>query len=541
MRNSAFILSYLFSVIAPIANADLSTVELSKRVRPAVVLIQSFDKDQVPLGQGSGFFVSPRGDVITNKHVIKGAHTATVRLASGALYFVEGVSAVDADSDIVKLRVKLNGRETPFVTPTNLLPQVGEDVVVVGNPLGLESTVSKGIVSAIRDIPAIGNVLQISAPISPGSSGSPVLNMKGQVVGIATFILKEGQALNFAIPSKTILGLRLESQLVKLSEMAQRFPQAAATDLSASLPAVKASDNPCLKFFPVDSWLVGNVNIRAYFDFIDKLNENPANAAATAIITQYIEMIKGLVGIDFQKDVRYITFILSGDVDSPEFLFVVKGSFDNKVSEMRLSLGVGASTQLTTYKDIKLHENTEMGYGFPEESTLLIGSPIMLRASLDELNRRTTVLSDALRKTLARTNGDSVLWLILKSSVFTKSDELTREWPEENEVINTIRSLEYLSLFFEPAEDGFLTSILAYLPEQKRSKELYDFLGQLKQNFLNVEGANVFLCSFLLMSDIELDGNFVRWDVHLTMSTLAELWNTKFIQKTVGGQGSPSD
>jgi hypothetical protein len=520
-------LSYLLLMTAPIANADLSTVELSKRVRPAVVLIQSFDNDQVPLGQGSGFFVSPRGDVITNKHVIKGAHTATVRLASGALYFVEGVSAVDADSDIVKLRVKLNGRETPFVTPTNLLPQVGEDVVVVGNPLGLESTVSKGIVSAIRDIPAVGNVVQISAPISPGSSGSPVVNMKGQVVGIATFILKEGQALNFAIPSQTILGLRPESQLVKLSEMAQRFPQAVAPDLSASLPAVKASDNPCLKFFPVDSWLV---------DFIDQLGENPANAAAMALITQYIEMIKGLVGIDFQKDVQYITFIFSGDVESPEFLFVVKGSFDNKVSEMRLSLGVGTGTQLTSYKDIKLHENTEMGYGFPEESTLLIGSPAMLRASLDVLNRRTTVRSDALHRTLARTNGASVLWLILKTKALMEADELTKGWPEENEIMNTIRSLEYLSLFFEPAQDGFLTSILAYLPEQKRSKELYDFLGQLKQNVLNVEGANVFLCSFLLMSDIELDGNFVRWDVHLTMSTLAELWNTKFIQKRVNSQ-----
>ena len=142
-------------------------------MRPAVVLIQTFDKDQVPLGQGSGFFISPKGDLITNRHVIKGAHTATVRLAGGALYFVEGISAVDADSDIVKLRVKLNGKEMPFVVPANLSPQVGEDIVVVGSPLGLESTVSKGIVSAIRDIPAAGNVLQISA-VFPGPFWLPI-------------------------------------------------------------------------------------------------------------------------------------------------------------------------------------------------------------------------------------------------------------------------------------------------------------------------------------------------------------------------------
>ena len=533
MRNSALILSYLLSMIAPIAHADLSTVELSKRVRPAVVLIQSFDKDQVPLGQGSGFFVSPKGDLITNKHVIKGAHTATVRLATGALYFVEGVSAVDPDSDIVKLRVKLNGRKTPFVAPTDLLPQVGEDIVVVGNPLGLESTVSKGIVSAIRDISTVGNVLQISAPISPGSSGSPVLNMKGQVVGIATFILKEGQALNFAIPSKTILGLSSESQLTKLSETAQLFPDASGFDLSASLPTIKASDNPCLKFLTVDSWLVGNVNIKAYFDFLEEFSDNPANAAAAAMITQYTEMIKGLVGIDLQKEVQYITFLFSGDVDNPQFLFVVKGSFDNKVSEMRFSLGIGAGTQQTTYKNIKLRENAEMGYSFPEESTLLIGSPSKLRTSLDVLNRRTTVLSDSLHRTLARTNGASVLWLILKPNAVMEVDELKKGAPGEMEVLDKIRTLEYVSLFFDPVQDGFLTSILAYLPEQRHSKELYDFLIELKQQILNVEGANVFLCSFLLMSDIELDRNFVRWDVHLTLSTLAELWDTKFIQKRV--------
>lgn len=90
-----------------------------------------------------------------------------------------------------------------------------------------------------------------------------------------------------------------------------------------------------------------------------------------------------------------------------------------------------------------------------------------------------------------------------------------------------------MSLFFEPTDDGFLTSILAYLSEEKHSKELYDFLTELKQSVLNVDGANVFLCSFLLMSDIELDRNFVRWDVHLTLNTLAELWSTKFVQKRV--------
>jgi tetratricopeptide (TPR) repeat protein len=80
---------------------------------------------------------------------------------------------------------------------------------VYGSPLGLENTVSDGIVSAVRDVPDYGRIIQITAPISPGSSGSPVLNMQGEVIGIATFQMVEGQNLNFAIPSERIASLNL--------------------------------------------------------------------------------------------------------------------------------------------------------------------------------------------------------------------------------------------------------------------------------------------------------------------------------------------
>lgn len=98
-----------------------------------------------------------------------------------------------------------------FVRPLSVsssIPQIGERVAVIGNPSGLERTVSDGIVSAVRDIPEFGKIIQITAPVSPGSSGSPVVNMKGEVIGVATFQLIEGQNLNFAIPGERIVRLK---------------------------------------------------------------------------------------------------------------------------------------------------------------------------------------------------------------------------------------------------------------------------------------------------------------------------------------------
>ncbi len=89
------------------------------------------------------------------------------------------------------------------------MPQEGESIVVIGNPFGLEGSVSNGIVSAVREISGYGRIIQITAPISPGSSGSPVVNMFGQVIGVATLQAEEGQSLNFAVPAERISHLRI--------------------------------------------------------------------------------------------------------------------------------------------------------------------------------------------------------------------------------------------------------------------------------------------------------------------------------------------
>jgi len=178
-----------------------------KRVEPSIVVILTYNKEGMLLGQGTGFFISKGGDVITNFHVLQGASRAEVRMSDGKIYPVKKVLAEDKIGDLVRVSVGIpEGAVRPLSVSTSP-PEVGERVVVIGTPLGLEKTVSDGIVSAVRDIAEFGNIIQVTAPISPGSSGSPVINMNGGVIGVVTFFMLLGQNLNFAIPGERIARL----------------------------------------------------------------------------------------------------------------------------------------------------------------------------------------------------------------------------------------------------------------------------------------------------------------------------------------------
>ena len=192
------------------ANTGLSQdqlPELVRRIKPSAVAIETFDVRGEKLSRGSGFFIDV-DRIVTNRHVLDGAYRAEIHSSTGAIYPVKSVLAVDAEGDIALLKVDAPAsgiRPLPIIKTT---PQEGESVVVIGNPLGLEGSVTNGIVSAVRDIPTFGRIIQITAPISAGSSGSPVVNMQGEVIGIATLQITGGQSVNFAIPSERILQLQ---------------------------------------------------------------------------------------------------------------------------------------------------------------------------------------------------------------------------------------------------------------------------------------------------------------------------------------------
>ena len=186
-----------------------SLPSLIKRIKPSTVIIFAYDDEGEFLKLGSGFFISQNGDVITNYHVIRGASSAGIKTSDGKTYPITYIVAGDEQNDIIRLSVNIPSQYIYPLSLSKTIPEVGERIIVYGSPLGLEKTVSDGIVSAIREVPDYSKLIQITAPISPGSSGSPVLNMQGEVIGIATFQMVEGQNLNFAIPSEMIVKLNL--------------------------------------------------------------------------------------------------------------------------------------------------------------------------------------------------------------------------------------------------------------------------------------------------------------------------------------------
>jgi len=144
--------------------------------------------------------------------VFKDTYKAEVKTTDGRKYPSVGALAENRDVDLIKVRVEIPEREVHWVGVSDLLPVAAEEVVVVGSPMGLEQTVTEGIVSAIRKTSTREDVFQISAPISRGSSGSPVVNMKGEVIGVATFQILKGQNLNFAVPGKYVVDLSPDSK-----------------------------------------------------------------------------------------------------------------------------------------------------------------------------------------------------------------------------------------------------------------------------------------------------------------------------------------
>ncbi|HXR99941.1 MAG TPA: trypsin-like peptidase domain-containing protein [Pyrinomonadaceae bacterium] len=249
---------------ASVASAHLQEglPALVKKVKPAVVAIATYDASGEALMTGSGFFLRP-GQVVTNLHVIRGAVRAEIKTldGKGKVFPVNGTLAIDEEGDLALLSV-----DTPTERPRSTelaseLPDEGEPIFVIGNPLKLEGSVSDGIVSAVREVPNSYRIIQITAPISHGNSGSPVFNLKGQVLGVVTIKVTNGQNINLAIAAARVAQLA-PGKLQPLSEVALKGKGDVAESLYKS---------------GLDSLWLGNYdNALGYFE--NAANKNPKRA-----------------------------------------------------------------------------------------------------------------------------------------------------------------------------------------------------------------------------------------------------------------------
>lgn len=236
---------------------------LVKRVKPAVVAIATYDASGEGVMTGSGFFLGP-GQVVTNLHVVRGAARAEIKTldGKGKMFPVNGTLAVDEEGDLALLSVDMPLERARISDLASELPDEGEPIFVIGNPLKLEGSVSDGIVSAVREVPNSYRIIQITAPISHGNSGSPVFNLRGQVLGVVTVKVTNGQNINLAIAAARVAELK-PGRLRPLSEITLKRGDAAESLYRSGIESL---------------WLGNYDNAVGYFE--NAVNKNPKRADA---------------------------------------------------------------------------------------------------------------------------------------------------------------------------------------------------------------------------------------------------------------------
>jgi S1-C subfamily serine protease len=220
-----------FDLLDAYSQAVASTVQ---QAGPAVVHIQALSEKKNQGGTGSGFLISPDGLLVTNSHVVHGSSRLRAQTPDGRESRADLIGD-DPDTDLAVLRIDLP--DLPYLRFADSEKiTVGQIAVAIGNPLGLDNTVTAGIVSALgRTFPArtgrlIDNVLQTDAALNPGNSGGPLLNSRGQVIGVNTAIIPAAQGISFAIGSKT--AEFVASWLIKEGRIRRSYIGVAGQDVS---------------------------------------------------------------------------------------------------------------------------------------------------------------------------------------------------------------------------------------------------------------------------------------------------------------------
>jgi len=298
-------------------------------IQHAVVTVINYDVDGDIASIGSGFFISESGVLLTNLHVLEGAYHAEIKTRDGSRYPVASVLAKNQVVDLIKVRIDMPaGQATPAVR-SGTAADIADRIFVVGSPMGLEQTVSEGIISAVRDIPGGAKVLQLTAPISQGSSGGPVVNRQGEVVGIVTFQATQGQNLNFAISIDALDMLSTEASEPSIAEWTIRNSTqgpalAAALCSNGAKLAIRGEFEEALTYFKKaaetnpedpDAWYgLGSCYVGlgqpddAIAAYKRPIEQDPDNAVAHFILAMYYKAIG-----KFEKEIDSLAEVIRID------------------------------------------------------------------------------------------------------------------------------------------------------------------------------------------------------------------------------------
>ncbi len=250
----------------------IDAVALNRATRQSLVLLVTLDDNSQPIALASGFFVGDGHTIATNLHVIESGVTVRVTTASGESFDVTKVSGIDVVHDLVLLAA---GHSGPPLRLASREPEVGEEIMALGNPNGLEGTISTGVVSGIRK-DAASTFYQISASISPGSSGGPVVRADGAVIGVSTFFLKDGQNLNFAVPARYIAALLHTPEQGSLL---------AAGRLRSALSEAESTKEPTSVAGTWSGVLTQEAGgVRSTYGFLLELRQNGSNVVGYSVI-----------------------------------------------------------------------------------------------------------------------------------------------------------------------------------------------------------------------------------------------------------------
>jgi len=188
-------------------------------------------------GMGSGVLLSPDGEIITNNHVIEGALSINVRLKDGRIFPAELVGR-DPSTDLAVLKIPAKGLRAPRFADSDKA-KVGEWVIAIGSPFGLDHTVTTGVLSAKGrggvGMNAVEDYLQTDASINPGNSGGPLVNLAGEILGINTMIVSRGQGIGLAVPSKMVL--HVAEQIRKTGRVDRAWIGVGIQDLTPQIAA----------------------------------------------------------------------------------------------------------------------------------------------------------------------------------------------------------------------------------------------------------------------------------------------------------------